>query len=367
LPIKLSLTFLIVKVIKTRNKNIRIKDIAQKAGVSIGTVDRVIHSRGEVSQSTRDNVLRIIKELDYTPNILASTLASRKVNVFATLLPKAPTRDAYWSRPLEGISNSVSALQQYGVEVKHYFFDMEDTSTFTQEAGKLLEIEPDGVLLAPWAHREASGFVKDLDNKGIPYVFIDSNITEAHPVSFIGQDAFQSGYLSAKLIDFGLGKDAVILVVHISKELDNQNHLLQREKGFYSFFSEKGRKDRKILKVELDSNGKDLEPELMKKGISVSEIDGVFVTNSKVHKAASYFSAQQESPRIIGYDLIPENIKHMKSGNIDFLISQKPEKQGYSAINALFDHVVLKKGVKQENYTNIDIITKENFEYYSSL
>ena len=45
-------------------KSIRILDIAQKAGVSIGTVDRVIHQRGEVSEETRDRILKIISDFD---------------------------------------------------------------------------------------------------------------------------------------------------------------------------------------------------------------------------------------------------------------------------------------------------------------
>lgn len=40
----------------------RIKDIAELAGVSIGTVDRVLHDRGEVSEKTRERVKSILKE-----------------------------------------------------------------------------------------------------------------------------------------------------------------------------------------------------------------------------------------------------------------------------------------------------------------
>jgi LacI family transcriptional regulator len=317
-----------------------------------------------VSLSTRDNILRIIKEFDYHPNILASALASQKTNLFATLLPKALSTEAYWSRPLSGISKSISALHQYGVELNQHFFDMEDASTFTNEANKILEEKPDGVLLAPWARREASLFVKELDSKNIPYVFIDSNISDSSPVSFIGQDSFQSGYLSAKLLNFGSPAESTILIVHIAKELDNQNHLLQREEGFLSYFRDCGGSGKRIVKIELDSSVDELETKLLENGLSICDINGVFVTNSKVHIVARFFSEQKSAPTIIGYDLIPDNIKLIKSDAIDFLICQKPEKQGYKAISVLFDHVVRKKYVKPENYTSIDIIAKENLEYY---
>ena len=66
---------------------IRIKDIAQMAGVSVGTVDRVLHSRSGVSESSRIKVEEILQKLNYQPNMYASALASNKKYRFACLLP----------------------------------------------------------------------------------------------------------------------------------------------------------------------------------------------------------------------------------------------------------------------------------------
>ena len=57
---------------------VTINDVAKAAGVSKGTVDRVIHNRGEVSAKSREKVLRVIEELGYKPNMYASMLASHK-------------------------------------------------------------------------------------------------------------------------------------------------------------------------------------------------------------------------------------------------------------------------------------------------
>ena len=58
--------------------HISIKDIAERAGCSIGTVDRVIHNRGKVSEPVKDRILQIMKELDYKPNVNARVLASKR-------------------------------------------------------------------------------------------------------------------------------------------------------------------------------------------------------------------------------------------------------------------------------------------------
>lgn len=67
---------------------------------------------------------------------------------------------------------------------------------------------------------------------------------------------------------------------------------------------------------------------------------------------------------VIGYDLIPDNIKYLESGIISFLIGQRPEEQAYKAIKSLFDYTVLNKEIKKLNYSPIDIITKENIGFY---
>ena len=52
-----------------------IKMIAEKAGVSIGTVDRVLHDRPYVKAEVKERVLRVMEELEYRPNRMASALA----------------------------------------------------------------------------------------------------------------------------------------------------------------------------------------------------------------------------------------------------------------------------------------------------
>ena len=349
-------------------KNVRIKDIAQRAGVSIGTVDRVLHDRGEVSDNTKSKIQKIIDELDYKPNLLASTLASKKNIVFATLMPKATNQDNYWSKPHLGVDKAKNQLMEYGVQVKQYFFEMEESSSFSAEAAKLLLSEPDGVMLAPCAKREAISFTRKLDELNIPYVYIDSILPDTHPIGFVAQSSFDSGFLAAKLIDWGSGEDVVILLIHVARELDNANHLLLREKGFFRYFELKKRDNQKIFKIEVSGN---VEQEILSQlkliGINPCDVNGIFVTNSKVHLAATFFKSNCVAPKIIGYDLIPQNIALLKEGNIDFLICQKPELQGSHAIHLLFDHLVKKDKVRKENYTSIDLITKENIDFYNSI
>jgi LacI family transcriptional regulator len=68
--------------------------------------------------------------------------------------------------------------------------------------------------------------------------------------------------------------------------------------------------------------------------------------------------------RIIGYDLLKQNQALLQDGTIDFLINQNPKGQGYWGIVRLADHLVYRKKVSAIHYLPLDIVTKENLQYY---
>ena len=66
-----------------KNKNIRLTDIARLANVSVGTVDRVIHNRGRVSEENIRRVKEIMEQVGYRPNLIARSLAVKKPSTIA--------------------------------------------------------------------------------------------------------------------------------------------------------------------------------------------------------------------------------------------------------------------------------------------
>lgn len=64
-----------------------IKDVAQKAGVGVGTVSRVLNNSGYVSDETREKIEEAMKNLQYTPNELARNLYHKKSGIIAVLVP----------------------------------------------------------------------------------------------------------------------------------------------------------------------------------------------------------------------------------------------------------------------------------------
>lgn len=324
----------------------------------------MLHNRGEVSDSTKKKILKIISELDYKPNIFASNLASKKAAFFATLLPKPPSKEGYWNKPFIGVQKRIAELKQFGVQIQPFTFSQTDRTEFVREAEKILELKPDGIILAPFYKKESLEFIEKLKKQNIPFVFIDSEIKNAGQISYIGQDSYQSGLVSGKLLDLML-PEGNILIIHFAKEMDNQNHLVEREKGFYDWYKINNRTMHQLFTCEVPDTNDENWMEKAKAIIEEKQVKGIFVTNSKVFFVGRLIEKYNLTGlKVIGHDLVKWNIEYLRKGIVQFLICQRPEEQGYNAINKLFRFVVEKNNISEQNYTSIDIITKENIDYY---
>jgi len=218
--------------------------------------------------------------------------------------------------------------------------------------------------LAPFFKKESLEFIEKLKKHSIPFVFIDSEIKEAGQISYIGQDSYQSGLVSGKLLDMML-PEGNILIIHFAKEMDNQNHLVEREIGFYDWYKNHNKYERQLITTEVSNTDDEIWMERVKNLIETNNIKGIFVTNSKVFFVGRLIERYSfEDLKVIGHDLVKWNVEFLKKNIVQFLICQRPEEQGYNAINKLFKFVVERKTISEQNYTSIDIITKENIDYY---
>lgn len=344
-----------------------VKEIAKIANVSIATVDRVIHNRAGVSDITKKKIQQIIKDLDYQPNILASRLASKKIYNLAVLIPDVSSETIYWEAPLNGISRAELEIARYGIYIKKYFYDLSDKSSFVQLAEKILSEKTDGILMAPSFMDEATQFSIECKGRGIPFVFINSDIPNLQSLCYIGPELYKSGYLAAHLMSYAIQENDKLLVVNISREIDHHHHLLRKEEGFRSYF-EKHEKMNRIVKIDvLQTDYQAVEKELDKTFERHNDIKAVFTTNSRVNLVSKYFEKHGRTDLlVIGYDYMQENIDYLNKGFIDFLICQKPEEQGYRGIMTLYQHLVMSADFEKNFYMPIDIITRENYGYYSN-
>ncbi|WPP50973.1 LacI family DNA-binding transcriptional regulator [Catalinimonas niigatensis] len=346
---------------------IGVKEIARRANVSIATVDRVIHNRTGVAENTRKKIQQIIKDIDYQPNLLASRLASKKVYSLAVLIPEVSNETDYWEAPLNGIQRAESEIGKYGIKTKIYLFDLNSRASFIQQTERVMADKVDGVLLAPSFIEESTYFTYRCKERKIPYVFINSDIPNQDSLCYIGPDLMKSGYLAGHLMSYGIGEQGKVLVVNISKEMDNHHHLLRKEEGFRKYFEDHQRAN-EIVKVDVRQTEYTALEETLAEVFSIHpDIKAIFTTNSRISSVARFVEkSAKEKLLLIGYDFLKENIEYLKKETIDFLICQKPEEQAYRGMMTLYQHLMLASEVEKVHYMPIDIITKENYTFYSN-
>nr|WP_289666212.1 LacI family DNA-binding transcriptional regulator [Flavobacterium panacagri] len=330
--------------------------MAELANVSPGTVDRIIHKRGQVAQETVDKVNAIIDEFGYKRNILASNLALNKKFHFAVFLPKSETLE-YWKSQVDGIEKAAIEFSKFGIVLDYFFYDY-NLISFKETVHKVMQFDCDGLLFAPIFYQDSVEFLNEYQKRNIPVVMIDSDISEGNQHAYVGQNAFQSGYLAGRLISFAVKNERQVLIFKITREIESTSVYLQRIDGFYSYFkdhneltnfkfSEVTLKDSKIDQLSLDM---------------FAGINSVFVPNSRAYIVAEFLYRNNiKGVRIIGYDLLKENIEYLNKGVIDFLINQRPEDQGYMGINYLYKKLVLQEETEHTHYIPLEIILKENY------
>ena len=212
-------------------ERIRIKDIARLADVSVGTVDRVLHGRTGVSEASRKRVEEILKQLDYQPNMYASALASNKKYLFVCLLPQHKEGD-YWTDVELGMKRAVETFSDFHITLSVMYYDQYEYSSFINAGEEILKQEPDGVLLAPTIPEMTARFTDKLQEREIPYIFIDSNVASLNPLAFFGQKSDQSGYFAARMLML-LARDEKEIVIfrkihgHDVGRMSQRNRYLQ--------------------------------------------------------------------------------------------------------------------------------------------
>lgn len=349
-------------------KNYRIKDIAELSGVSTGTVDRILHKRGKVSAEASEKVEKVLKEIDYHPNLIARSLALKKQYQLITVTPVVH-KGAYWDQLCMGIEAAENDLFSYNVKVKQLYFDQYNKKSFDKLIPQIKDSDCQGVVIATLFKEGVLKLTKVLDEKEIPYVLIDAYIEGTHSIAYYGTPSFDSGYIAGRLIFNQLKKKEDLVIFKFSR-VGNQisTQVKIREEGFRTYLSEKKYRGR-IHHVHIHAGDDEKNEKIVNEFLLTHpEVNMGIIFNSKAYLIGSYLENDPKTKdfRLVGYDAIETNIHYLKSGRITHLIAQRPEVQGLNCIKALFRHLVLKEKNELINYMPIDILMKENIQYYNN-
>ncbi len=281
------------------------------------------------------------------------------------LLPAISSETEFWQAPKDGVDKAAGEIRQYGVNITYFYFDQNDETTFEKQVKKILRARPQGVLLTPTFPEPALQLIAHCNKTGTPYVMINTDIPGYDAMCYIGPEIFRSGYLGAQLIHYGIKDDKKVVIAKIAREIDNNYAILRKEEGFRAYFKDHGLSNGLLTLDSLQTEYAVVSRKLAKLIKQEPDIGAIFVTNSRVSLVARFLEAAGRKDIILlGYDFTTDNVQYLKTGNIDFLICEKPQEQGYRGIMTLFQHLVYSNGIEKSYLMPIDIITRENYLFY---
>lgn len=339
---------------------VTVKDIAQLAGVSIGTVDRVLHGRGRVAEKTKAKIRKIIRETGYTPNLHASNLAHNKTCTIAVLTPQSNQDSGFWYLPHRGMRRAVEDLSPFSVRLSFHCFNRFSEQSFQNACRDLAVEHPNGILFAPIMPLPIDE-ISTLLPKHVPVCCFDSDLPELDKIGFIGQEPKKSGHLAAKLMRMLTGDKGSTVIAQAVKA---DYHIRGRVDGFIEGFPEQ--KSPRVYQEEHLENPATCSAFMETLIKAEPSLKGIFVPNASGHFIAKHLETNRmRGIHLIGYDLIDRNVEYLKKGVIDFLISQRPELQGYRGVLRLFDAFKGRLTGEVREIMPMDILTAENIDYYT--
>ena len=347
------------------NKNYTIKDIARMAGVSAGTVDRVLHNRGDVSSASREKVQKVLDEIDYHPNMFAIGLAAKKRYHRVCIIPYYIEND-YWHSVTQGIDRAAQELQPFNVSVDFLYYKHADRASYKSACTELRQVKADAVLIAPNFREDTLQLTAYLEESEVPYAFIDFNIEQTHALCYIGQDSQRSGYIAAKILmrHYEEGQE-LVLFLHNQKNNPAEIQMQRRMEGFMQYIAEEY-SHLAVHDIVLQKEDADINKQILDRFFDEHpQVALGAVFNSRIHDLARYLHQRGRKLKgLVGYDLLQKNVDYLKSGEVNYLIGQRPGLQGYCGVKALCDYMVFKKAVIPTKYMPIDILMKENIDFY---
>ncbi|WP_343084879.1 LacI family DNA-binding transcriptional regulator [Blautia producta] len=343
---------------------VTIQKIAEAAGVSRGTVDKVIHNRPGVSGQVRENVKRIADELGYTPNKIAKALRSLDTPLsFAVIIPHIS--NPYFERLKAGMDEAGRKYSNYGLDIQYYFSDGVNCEELCSILEYLKGKKIDGLAIRGLQNETVEQHLSELTAQSVPIITFDSDLPTSSRICFVGENHVQSGRIAASLLGKSMGGSGEAAVLIGSSNV--RAHTLRSE-GF-SQAMEELYPDIKIVGIsetlEQDVIVYDKTSQLLKEHPALS---GIFnAAGCSASAARALTDAQKDRKvKLITYNFTPDIIELIKERIVDFTIGLDPRTQGSLTVETLFNYAFYQEA-PPELYlkTPIYIGIEENIDSFS--
>ena len=333
---------------------VTMQQIADRCGVSRGTVDRALHHKEGVREEVAERIRATAREMGYiSKRLVMQQTRQWKIGVvlhsghsaFVQML--CELFSSFSERELiPNITVIVRVMQD--MDVQHQLTLIDELVT-TEHI--------DGLALMPLANTLVRDRINTLsEQQGIPVVTFNTDITDANRLAYVGADNIAAGRAAAALLGMvmqGRGSVLPILGQRSGHYADSQRYT-----GFLNEMAENF-PGILILHPECSFLDENLAERIASRAIhSEEEVNGFYLTSAGregVYRAVNA-AENREKIHIVVHDITEGNVRMVKQGTVDFIIGQDVKTQGTLPIRLLYDYLERHQFPKERmNITDITI------------
>ena len=338
--------------------------IAELADVSIGTVDRALHGRPGINESTRQRILKIAQQISYTPNLAARALSASKASArIGVCIPREIHffYDQLWS----GVLDEARNVAQLGIQLVNrpvHGLGEEDTQAFKE----LVESGVNGIILTAGNPRGLAPLIDDAEKKGIPVVCVSTDAPESRRSSIVCVEPWLNGRLAGELMGKFVPPGSKVAVV--AGMLSAEDHR-QKTAGFSEAFPRHcpGGKIASVIEGHED------EDESFQKTFDllgrIPTLAGLYVNTVNCLPVCRALGARglAGKTRLITTDLFAEMSPYFEKGTITASIYQQPHRQGQMAVRLMADNLTSKVPFPATVHLSPGVVMSSNLHLFREI
>ncbi|MGI6007488.1 MAG: substrate-binding domain-containing protein [Ruminococcus sp.] len=344
---------------------ITMQQIADIAGVTRATVDKVVHNRPGVRPATREHIQKILTEYNYQA-AGTHTLPDSPVSKRLAVVTLPPSYDYYFQDLKNGMEKQLKMYQNSGLNTDYYYYDSADPESVLSTLS-YLEGEPiDALAVRSVNYPGVSLCINRLVKRGIPVITFDSDLPDTERMCFIGEDLNRTGRISASLMAKLLNGQGKIAIIGSSL---NTNSTFERFEGFLSLLAEEYPKIQVAEKLETlgqHSITYAKVRETLRKHPDLKGIWNAISCNEDMIQAISD-AGRLGDLKIVSLTFSPSVISLVRQNKIDFTLGLAPEKIGELVIQTVYEYLyLLKRPDISHIKTPVHVALKENIDLFHS-
>ncbi|HEX4168093.1 MAG TPA: LacI family DNA-binding transcriptional regulator [Bryobacteraceae bacterium] len=346
-------------------KKVGVRELAKLARVSVGTVDRALHARKEVNETTRQRILRIAEKHGYKPNLSARALSVGRANIrIGVCIPREI--HYFYDQLRDGILDEARRFEHAGVEVLYRPVNALGSNA-SKIIRRLLDSDIQALVLTPGNPGEVAPLIEEAEKgRNVRVVCVATDDSQSSRSTSISVDPRLNGMLAAELMAKFIPAGSEVAIVTGMVETEDNG---KKVAGFSEVFRQESQGGKIVDVIE----GHEEEEQTFRKCARLlrayPQLAGLYISTVNcipVCKAIENRSSEGDI-RVVATDLFAEAVPYFLNGTVSASIYQNPYRQGQTAVRLIVDHLLHGMAFPKVRYLNPAIALRSNLGLFREL